>query len=104
MILAISVVGCLIATYIRDMFNILVGTTWQCCFVLLAMYLVTRSFRNALITFALLACHLAHFEEELVRSSAQNGGSACATESGSRSRRGCSLIPERTTNYAIWTL
>jgi Na+/proline symporter len=39
----------------RDMFNILVGTAWQCSFVLLAMYLVTRSFRNALITLALAA-------------------------------------------------
>jgi SSS family solute:Na+ symporter len=38
----------------RDMFNIVVGTVWQCCFILLAMYLVTRSFRNALITFVLL--------------------------------------------------
>jgi Na+/proline symporter len=36
----------------RDMFNIVVGTAWQCCFILLAMYLVTRSFRNALITLA----------------------------------------------------
>ncbi len=96
MILAISLVGCLIATYAtrpeddevlkefyrrvrpwgfwgpiyekvlkedptfcrnkdfkRDMFNILVGTAWQCSFMLLAMYLVTRSFRNALITLAL---------------------------------------------------
>lgn len=96
MILAISLVGCLIATYMtkpeddevlkdfyrrvrpwgfwrpicekvvkedptfcrnkdfkRDMFNILVGTAWQCSFILLAMYLVTRSFRNALITLAL---------------------------------------------------
>jgi SSS family solute:Na+ symporter len=98
MILAISLAGCLIATYLtkpeddeilkdfyrrvrpwgfwkpidqkvvkedptfcknkdfkRDMFNILVGTAWQCSFVLLAMYLVTRSFRNALITLALAA-------------------------------------------------
>ena len=95
MILAISLVGCLIATYVtkpeddevlkefyrrvrpwgfwrpvlekvlkedptfcrnkafkRDMFNIVVGTVWQCCFILLAMYLVTRSFGNALITLA----------------------------------------------------
>ncbi|HYK88304.1 MAG TPA: sodium:solute symporter family protein [Acidobacteriota bacterium] len=37
----------------RDMFNIVVGTVWQCCFILLAMYLVTRSFRNAVITFVL---------------------------------------------------
>ncbi len=37
--------------FFRDMFNIVVGTVWQCCFILLAMYLVTRSFRNALITF-----------------------------------------------------
>jgi Na+/proline symporter len=37
----------------RDMFNILVGTAWQCSFVLLAIYLVTRSFRNALIALAL---------------------------------------------------
>jgi Na+/proline symporter len=40
--------------FFRDMFNIVVGTVWQCCFILLAMYLVTRSFRNALITFAVL--------------------------------------------------
>jgi Na+/proline symporter len=96
MILAISLVGCLIATYTtkpeedqvlkdfyrrvrpwgfwgpvlaqvlkedpsfrrnkdfnRDMFNIVVGTAWQCSFILLAMYLVTRSFRNALLTLAL---------------------------------------------------
>ena len=40
--------------FFRDMFNIGVGTVWQCCFILLAMYLVTRSFRNALITGAVL--------------------------------------------------
>jgi len=38
--------------FFRDMFNIIVGTVWQCSFVLLAMYLVTRSFWNALITLA----------------------------------------------------
>jgi Na+/H+ antiporter NhaD/arsenite permease-like protein len=38
--------------FLRDMFNIVVGTAWQCCFILLAMYLVVRSFRNALITLA----------------------------------------------------
>jgi len=38
--------------FFRDMFNIGVGTVWQCCFVLLAMYLVTRNFLNALLTFA----------------------------------------------------
>ncbi len=35
--------------FARDMCNIVVGTIWQCCFILLAMYLVTRGFRNALI-------------------------------------------------------
>jgi Na+/proline symporter len=38
--------------FLRDMFNIVVGTAWQCSFILLAMYLVTRSFRNASITLA----------------------------------------------------
>jgi hypothetical protein len=41
--------------FLRDMFNIVVGTIWQCCFVLLAMYLVTRSFRNAFLTAIVLA-------------------------------------------------
>jgi Na+/proline symporter len=41
--------------FFRDMFNIGVGTVWQTCFILLAMYLVTRSFRNAAITFVVLA-------------------------------------------------
>jgi solute:Na+ symporter, SSS family len=40
--------------FFRDMSNIGVGTVWQCCFILLAMYLVTRSFQNALITFVVL--------------------------------------------------
>jgi peptidoglycan/LPS O-acetylase OafA/YrhL len=39
----------------RDMFNIVIGTIWQCCFILLAMYLVTRRFRNTAITFVVLA-------------------------------------------------
>ncbi len=39
--------------FMRDMFNIVVGTIWQCCFILLAMYLVTRRFLNALIVLAL---------------------------------------------------
>lgn len=39
----------------RDMFNILVGTVWQCSFILLAMYLVTRNFTCAFVTFAVCA-------------------------------------------------
>ena len=40
--------------FYRDMMNIAVGTVWQTCFPLLAMYLVTRNFRNTGITFAVL--------------------------------------------------
>jgi solute:Na+ symporter, SSS family len=40
--------------FFRDMFNIVVGTIWQTCFIVLAMFLVTRHFRNALITLAVL--------------------------------------------------
>lgn len=97
LIMAVSLVGCLIATYMtppeeeevlkdfyrrvkpwgfwgpiyakvvkedpsfrrntdfyRDMMNIAVGTVWQTCFPLLAMYLVTRNFRNTGITFVVL--------------------------------------------------
>ena len=41
--------------FFRDMFNIMVGTIWQSCFILLAMYLVTRNFQKALITAVVLA-------------------------------------------------
>ncbi len=40
--------------FYRDMFNIAVGTIWQTCFIVLAMFLVLRSFRNAAITLAVL--------------------------------------------------
>jgi len=40
--------------FYRDMFNIAVGTVWQTCFIVLAMFLVLRSFRNAAITLAVL--------------------------------------------------
>ena len=41
--------------FCRDMFNIAVGIVWQSCFILLAMYIVTRSFRKAAITGIVLA-------------------------------------------------
>ena len=40
--------------FFRDMFNIGVGTVWQTCFIVLAMFLVTRHFRNVAITLAVL--------------------------------------------------
>ena len=40
--------------FFRDMFNIGVGTIWQTCFIVLAMFLVLRSFRNAAITLVVL--------------------------------------------------
>ncbi|HUA37933.1 MAG TPA: sodium:solute symporter family protein [Candidatus Sulfopaludibacter sp.] len=40
--------------FFRDMFNILVGTVWQTCFILLAMFLVTRHFNSAMITLLVL--------------------------------------------------
>jgi Na+/proline symporter len=40
--------------FYRDMFNIAVGTVWQTCFIVLAMFLVLRSFRNAAITLGVL--------------------------------------------------
>jgi Na+/proline symporter len=40
--------------FFRDMFNIVFGTIWQTCFIVLAMFLVTRHFRNMLITLAVL--------------------------------------------------
>ena len=40
--------------FFRDMFNIGVGTVWQTCFILLAMYLVIRSWRNAVVTLVTL--------------------------------------------------
>jgi Na+/proline symporter len=40
--------------FYRDMGNILVGTVWQTCFIVLAMFLVLRSFRNAAITLGVL--------------------------------------------------
>jgi hypothetical protein len=39
----------------RDMFNIAVGIVWQTCFIVLAIFLVTRSFRNVAITAGILA-------------------------------------------------
>jgi hypothetical protein len=36
------------------MFNIVIGTIWQTSFIVLAMFLVTRHFRNLAITFAVL--------------------------------------------------
>jgi Na+/proline symporter len=41
--------------FFRDLFNIVVGTIWQTCFIVLAMFLVTRHFLNALITLVVLA-------------------------------------------------
>ena len=41
--------------FFRDMFNIVIGTIWQTCFVVLAMFLVTRHFTNALIALVVLA-------------------------------------------------
>jgi Na+/proline symporter len=40
--------------FFRDMFNIVVGTIWQTCFIVLAMFLVTRHFRNFAITLVVL--------------------------------------------------
>ena len=40
--------------FFRDMFNIGVGTVWQTCFILLAIYLVIRSWRNAIVTLVTL--------------------------------------------------
>jgi Na+/proline symporter len=40
--------------FFRDVFNIGVGTVWQTCFIVLAMFVVLRSFRNAAITLAVL--------------------------------------------------
>jgi Na+/proline symporter len=40
--------------FFRDMFNIVVGTIWQTCFIVLAMFLVTRHFQNAAITLVVL--------------------------------------------------
>ena len=41
--------------FFRDMFNIFVGTIWQTCFIVLAMFLVTRHFKNFAITLVVLA-------------------------------------------------
>jgi Na+/proline symporter len=41
--------------FYRDMFNIVVGTIWQTCFIVLAMFLVTRHFKNFAITLVVLA-------------------------------------------------
>jgi hypothetical protein len=41
--------------FFRDMFNIGVGTVWQTCFILLAIYLVIRSWSNAVVTLVILA-------------------------------------------------
>jgi Na+/proline symporter len=40
--------------FFRDMFNIVIGTIWQTCFIVLAMFLVTRHFQNAAITLGVL--------------------------------------------------
>ena len=40
--------------FFRDMFNIVVGTIWQTCFIVLAMFLVTRHFQYAVITLVVL--------------------------------------------------
>jgi Na+/proline symporter len=40
--------------FFRDMFNIGIGTIWQTCFIVLAMFLVTRHFQNAAITLIVL--------------------------------------------------
>jgi Na+/proline symporter len=40
--------------FFRDMFNIVVGTIWQTCFIVLAMFVVTRHFQNAAITLVVL--------------------------------------------------
>jgi len=40
--------------FFRDMFNIVIGTIWQTCFIVLAMFLVTRHFRNAIIALVAL--------------------------------------------------
>jgi hypothetical protein len=40
--------------FYRDMFNIFVGTVWQTCFIVMAMFLVTRHFKNFTITLAVL--------------------------------------------------
>jgi Na+/proline symporter len=39
----------------RDMFNIVIGTVWQTCFIVLAMFLVTRHFQYVFITLGVLA-------------------------------------------------
>jgi hypothetical protein len=41
--------------FFRDMFNIGVGTVWQTCFILAAMFLVTRNWRNTIICLVVLA-------------------------------------------------
>jgi len=41
--------------FYRDMFNIGVGIVWQTCFILVAMYLVTRNWRNTIISLVVLA-------------------------------------------------
>jgi hypothetical protein len=38
----------------RDWFNIAVGIVWQTSFIVLAVFLVTRSFRNATISLVVL--------------------------------------------------
>jgi len=40
--------------FFRDMFNICVGTVWQTCFIVMAIFLVTRHFANVLIALVLL--------------------------------------------------
>jgi Na+/proline symporter len=40
--------------FFRDMFNIVIGTIWQTCFIVLALFLVTHHFRNAVITLVVL--------------------------------------------------
>jgi hypothetical protein len=40
--------------FFRDLFNIAVGTVWQTCFIVLAMFVVLRDFQKAGITLAIL--------------------------------------------------
>ncbi len=41
--------------FFRDMFNICVGTVWQTCFIVMAIFLVTRRFSSALTALIVLA-------------------------------------------------
>jgi len=41
--------------FFRDVFNIIIGTIWQTCFIVIAMFLVTRHFNQALMALVVLA-------------------------------------------------